>query len=92
MARVRFIRIDDDFGSQAVREFDNSTPYEGLKPGEVIDVDCEDGNTKEYYVEQMHWDFTHFGNTLEITIRPCKPKPKPVVMIDNITGSIIQII
>ncbi len=71
MAQAKFIRIDD--GHTTERIFDNSSPYEGLKPNDVIEVDCEDGQIRDYFIEQMTWDFTHFGDTLTITIKPVNP-------------------
>jgi hypothetical protein len=71
MARVRFIRIDGDLVT--VKEFESSTPYEGLKVDDVMDVVREDGTEHEYYVSEMQWDFSHFGDTLVIKILPVNP-------------------
>jgi len=70
MAQAKFIRIDSDSEPEKVKIFDNSSPYEGLAIGEVIEVECEDGQIRDYFVEASFWDFTHFGDTLIITIRP----------------------
>lgn len=74
MAQAKFIRIDDDTGHENVRMFANSSPYECLKISDIVEVDCEDGQIRDYYVEKIDWDFTHFGDTLTITIRPVNPK------------------
>lgn len=92
MAQAKFIRIDSDEGFPTIKHFNNSTPYESLKLGEVIDVDCEDLQTREYYVSEMSWDFTHFGDTLVIKIRPVIPISKPTTFIDPISGNVIGII
>ena len=91
MAQAKFIRIDDDSGHENVRTFANSFPYEGLKVGEVVDVDCEDGQIRDYYVDKMEWDFTHFGDTLVITIKPVKPPPKLQIVYDD-KGQIMRFI
>ena len=88
MAQAKFIRIDDDSGHENVRTFTNSSPYEHLKPSDVVEVDCEDGQIRDYYVEKMQWDFSHFGDTLVVTIRPVNVPPR----IQQITGDNGQII
>jgi len=74
MAQAKFIRIDGETTTE--RTFNNSSPYEALKPNDVIEVDCEDGQIRDYYIESMSWDFTHFGDTLTITIKPTRPAPR----------------
>ena len=68
MARVKIIRKDEL--RETVKTFKDSSPYEELKLGEVVEVEDEQGNLKDYIVESMNWDFTHFGDTLVITISP----------------------
>lgn len=95
MGQAKFIRIDEDNNGNShttEKHFDNSAPYEGLKPSEVIDVDCEDGQIREYYVERMEWDFSHFGDRLVITIRPCKRLSKLDSFTDPVSGTTIGII
>jgi len=75
MAQAKFIRIDDHTKDESIRIFDNSSPYEGLKCGDVVEVDCEDGQIRDYIVTKMNWDFSHFGDRLVITIESCKPNP-----------------
>ena len=74
MDRTRFIRIDN--GIETVKEFDGVSKYDGLSIGDVIEVVCEDNEVRDYYVSEIKWDFTHFGNTLVITILPVKPQLK----------------
>jgi hypothetical protein len=84
MDKTRFIRIDD--GVETVKEFDGVSKYDGITLGEVIEVVRENDNDNEvhdYYVSQINWDFTHFGNTLVITILPSKPKPKIEPVVDD---------
>lgn len=89
-SQAKFIRIDGD--KETVKCFEKSGPFESLKPGEIVDVDCEDGLTREYFVESMTWDFTHFGNTLVVRIKPCKPLPNVQTFTDPISGSSVSII
>ncbi len=83
MAKAKFIRIDNDV--ETVREFDNSSPYEGLKDGEIIEVDCEDGQLRDYIILKTQWDFTHFGDTLVVTIVPANRTVdvQPVISLDG---------
>jgi hypothetical protein len=60
---------------ETVKTFDKSTPYESLKPGDVVEVEEESGELRDYYVADMKWDFTHFGDTLQIIIEPVIKKP-----------------
>jgi len=60
---------------ETFKAFDSSTPYEALKPGEVVEVEDEQGELRDYYVADMKWDFTHFGDTLVIVIQPVVMKP-----------------
>jgi hypothetical protein len=57
------------------KTFNSSTPYEALKPGEVVEVEEESGELRDYFVADMKWDFTHFGDTLQIIIQPVTMKP-----------------
>ena len=85
MAQAKIIR-KDELGEN-VRIFDNSSPYERLKPGDVVEVEIdEQGTLRDYFVETMKWDFTHFGDTLVIYIQPVNPTPAVKAMVD-INGS-----
>ncbi len=64
----------DEFG-ETVKTFDKSTPYESLKPGDVVEVEEETGELRDYHVVDMKWDFTQFGDTLQIIIEPVTMKP-----------------
>ena len=37
-------------------------------------VELEDGTMKDYRVLSSKWDFTHFGDTLVLTIEPVKKR------------------
>jgi len=60
---------------ETFKTFDSSTPYEALKPGDVVEVEDEQGELRDYFVSDMKWDFTHFGDTLVIIIQPVVMKP-----------------
>ena len=77
MPRVKIITTNESDGSsKLIRAFDNSAPYEGLKPSDIVELEVDDvGTLEEYFVEEMKWDFTHFGDTLVIHIKPLKLKP-----------------
>ena len=75
MAQVQIIRKDEQ--GETVKIFDNSSPYEKLKPGDVVEVEIdENGTLRDYFVDEMNWEFGHFGDTLTIHIQPTKPKPE----------------
>jgi hypothetical protein len=60
---------------ETFKTFNSSAPYEALKPGEVVEVEEETGELRDYFVTDMKWDFTHFGDTLVIVIQPVVMKP-----------------
>ena len=57
----------------------SSAPYEHLKPGDVVEVEDINDQLTDYYVSEMRWNFTHFGDTLELTLMPCKPPVKAII-------------
>ena len=73
MSSAKIIRRNEL--GETSKTFDSSTPYEALKPGEIVEVEDERGELRDYFVSDMKWDFTHFGDTLQIIIQPVTMKP-----------------
>jgi len=71
MANAKIIRRDGH--EESTKIFNDSSPYERLKANEIVEVECEDGILRDYTVSFVHWDFTHFGDTLVIIIEPYRP-------------------
>lgn len=66
MPQARIVKRDE-FG-EIIKTFPNSAPYESLKPGDIVEVEDIHGTLRDYVVVKMYWDFTHFGDKLEIEI------------------------
>ena len=77
MPDVKITKKDGD--NEIVNVLPSSAPYEHLKPGDVVEVDDINDQLVDYYVSEMRWNFTHFGDTLELTIMPCKPHPTALI-------------
>jgi hypothetical protein len=70
------IIIKDEHG-ESIRVFNDGSPYEKLKAGDIVEVEmCEHGDLKDYLVDATHWNFGHFGNTLVIHLQSVNPKPE----------------
>ncbi len=74
MPDARIIKKNGDFETEKVFP-GGSAPYEHLKPGDIVDVEEADGSIADYYVTDMKWDFTHFGDTLTLKIESMKREP-----------------
>lgn len=67
MPRAKITRRDEQ--GDVVKTFADSAPYEGLKPADIVEVENGHGELRDYFVAEMKWDFSHFGDTLEILIQ-----------------------
>lgn len=74
MPRAKITRRDEQ--GDVVKTFADSAPYEGLKPADIVEVEDGRGELRDYFVAEMKWDFSHFGDTLEILIQAVEMKPK----------------
>lgn len=66
--RVQVIKRDKS--GDSVRFFENDSSYEKLNRNEVVECEDAKGQITEYYVSEMKWDFSHFGETLIIILLP----------------------
>jgi len=82
MTPINQVKItrSDELG-ETIKIFNDAKPYEKLEAGEIVEVEMETGEIRDYIVVDTKWDFGHFGNMLNITIKPTVPKfPKmPIV-------------
>jgi hypothetical protein len=67
----------DEFGETS-KTFKDCPQYQGLKPGDVVEVEDANGELKDYYVTDTKWEFSHFGDTLVVTIQPMNPSARLV--------------
>ena len=71
---VKIIRKDGDL--ETTKTFHDCPQYQGLKPGDIVEVEDASGQLIDYYVTNTRWDFSHFGDTIVVTIEPGNPPPK----------------
>ncbi len=67
MNGVKIIKRDEK--GQIIKIFDGFTQYEGLKTGDVVEIE-DVGALRDYVVVDTRWEFTHFGNMYEVVIEP----------------------
>jgi hypothetical protein len=71
MAAAQLTRKLPD-GQETTKNYPNSTPFENLKVGEVIELKLADGSIEKHVVMTAAWDFTHFGNCFAVVVEPVK--------------------
>ena len=79
MTEVQVIRKDEFGETTKTFTFSNNCPYERLVAGEVVEVEIDEkGTLRDYVVESLNWNFTHFGNVIVLHIQPQCPIPTNV--------------
>jgi hypothetical protein len=91
MPRAEITRKFD--GSWDAKVFDDATPFESLKVGDIVKLKYSGGVVEEHVVTETHWEFSNFGvaqHILHIVVEPklkkkvVAPPAKPGI---SITGS-----